>query len=154
MSGKNPQFTFSCQNNCLELNFFKWDGKLTKIWHLPSYLLFHRIRKTSFLKNKISWNCKGKKRCENDFIQLKSSSIHQNHVINASKCWINLLTSSISFAYKTDLCAESDIKNIKINLENWHLMIARLFLQKQLHFYKKLLLFWAFFKIIRKNSYV
>ena len=38
---KNPQFNFSCQNLSLERNFFKWDGKATKIW----YLLFHRISK-------------------------------------------------------------------------------------------------------------
>ena len=36
---KNPQLNFSCQNLSLERNFFKWDGKVTKIWHL----LFHRI---------------------------------------------------------------------------------------------------------------
>ena len=31
MSGKNPQFNFSRQNLSLERNFFKWDGKVTKI---------------------------------------------------------------------------------------------------------------------------
>ena len=38
---KNPQFNFSCQNLSLEHNSFKWDGKVTKIWHL----IFHRIWK-------------------------------------------------------------------------------------------------------------
>ena len=38
---KNPQFNFLSQNLSLERNFFKWDGKVTKIWHL----LFHRIWK-------------------------------------------------------------------------------------------------------------
>ena len=38
---KNPQFNFSSQNLHIERNFFKWDGKETKILHL----LFHRIWK-------------------------------------------------------------------------------------------------------------
>ena len=39
-SEKNPQFNFSSQNPVgIERNFFKWDGKVTKIWHI----LFHRI---------------------------------------------------------------------------------------------------------------
>ena len=38
---KNPQFNFSSQNLSIERNFFKWDGKETKI----SHLLFHRIWK-------------------------------------------------------------------------------------------------------------
>ena len=38
---KNPQFNFSSQNLSIERNFFKWDGKETKILHL----LFHRIWK-------------------------------------------------------------------------------------------------------------
>ena len=38
---KNPQFNFSSQDLSIEGNFFKWDGKVTKIWHL----LFHRIWK-------------------------------------------------------------------------------------------------------------
>ena len=42
-SEKNPQFNFSCQNLSLERNFFKWDGKETKILHL----LFHRIWKNN-----------------------------------------------------------------------------------------------------------
>ena len=37
---KNP-FNFSSQNLSIERNFFKWDGKETKILHL----LFHRIWK-------------------------------------------------------------------------------------------------------------
>ena len=41
---KNPQFNFSSQNLSIEHNFFKWDGKLTKIW----YLLFHRIWKNQY----------------------------------------------------------------------------------------------------------
>ena len=40
-SEKNPQINFSSQNLSLEHNFFKWDGKVTKIW----WLLFHRIWK-------------------------------------------------------------------------------------------------------------
>ena len=36
---KNPQFNFSSQDLSIERNFFKWDGKVTKI----SHLLFHRI---------------------------------------------------------------------------------------------------------------
>ena len=35
------QFNFSSQNLSMEHNFFKWDGKATKIWRL----LFHRIWK-------------------------------------------------------------------------------------------------------------
>ena len=46
---KNPQFNFSCQNLSLERNFFKWDGKVTKIWHL----LFHRIWKKLLLSLKL-----------------------------------------------------------------------------------------------------
>ena len=46
---KNPQFNFSSQNLSLERNFFKWDGKVTKIKHL----LFHRIWKNSFLNEEI-----------------------------------------------------------------------------------------------------
>ena len=42
---KNPQFNFSSQNLSIERNFFKWDGKETKILHL----LFHRIWKKYFL---------------------------------------------------------------------------------------------------------
>ena len=42
---KNPQFNFSSQNLSIERNFFKWDGKVTKIWHL----LFHRIWKNYIL---------------------------------------------------------------------------------------------------------
>ena len=42
---KNPQFNFSSQNLSIERNFFKWDGKETKILHL----LFHRIWKKKFL---------------------------------------------------------------------------------------------------------
>ena len=42
---KNPQFNFSSQNLSKECNFFKWDGKETKI----SYLLFHRIWKNLIL---------------------------------------------------------------------------------------------------------
>ena len=38
---KNPQFNFLSQNLSIERNFFKWDGKETKI----SHLLFHRIWK-------------------------------------------------------------------------------------------------------------
>ena len=38
---KNPQFNFSSQDLSIERNFFKWDGKVTKI----SHLLFHRIWK-------------------------------------------------------------------------------------------------------------
>ena len=42
---KNPQFNFSSQYLSIEeRNFFKWDEKETKIWHL----LFHRIRKKEF----------------------------------------------------------------------------------------------------------
>ena len=41
---KKPQFNFSNQNLSLGRNFFKWDGKVTKIWHL----LFHRIWKNKF----------------------------------------------------------------------------------------------------------
>ena len=41
---KKPQFNFSSQNISLERNFFKWDGKVTKIEHL----LFHRIWKKLF----------------------------------------------------------------------------------------------------------
>ena len=37
----NPQINFSRQNLSIECNFFKWDGKVTKI----SHLLFHRIWK-------------------------------------------------------------------------------------------------------------
>ena len=37
----NLQFNFSSQNLSIERNFFKWDGKETKILHL----LFHRIWK-------------------------------------------------------------------------------------------------------------
>ena len=40
-SEKNPQFNFSCQDLSIERNFFKVDGKVTKILHL----LFHRIWK-------------------------------------------------------------------------------------------------------------
>ena len=43
---KNLQFNFSSQNFSLERNFFKWDGKVTKIWHL----LFHRIWKNNYFK--------------------------------------------------------------------------------------------------------
>ena len=42
---KNPQFNFSSQNLSIEPNFFKWDGKETKI----SHLLFHRIWKKTLL---------------------------------------------------------------------------------------------------------
>ena len=43
---KNLQFNFSSQNLIsIERNFFKWDGKVTKILHL----LFHRIWKNYFL---------------------------------------------------------------------------------------------------------
>ena len=38
---KNPQFNFSSQDLSIERNYFKWDGKVTKILHL----LFYRIRK-------------------------------------------------------------------------------------------------------------
>ena len=38
---KNPQFSFSSQNLSIEHNFFKRDGKVTKIGHL----LFHSIWK-------------------------------------------------------------------------------------------------------------
>ena len=38
---KNPQFNFSSQNLGIEHNFYKWDGKETKILHL----LFHWIWK-------------------------------------------------------------------------------------------------------------
>ena len=38
---KNPQFNFLSQNLSIERNFFKWDGKETKILRL----LFHRIWK-------------------------------------------------------------------------------------------------------------
>ena len=41
---KTPQFNFSSQNLSIEHNFFKWDGKETKI----SHLLFHRIWKNIF----------------------------------------------------------------------------------------------------------
>ena len=41
---KNPQFNFSSQDLSIERNFFKWDGKVTKI----SHLLFHRIWKNNF----------------------------------------------------------------------------------------------------------
>ena len=43
---KNPQFNFSSPNLSIERNFFKWDGKETKILHL----LFHRIWKKLFLR--------------------------------------------------------------------------------------------------------
>ena len=42
---KNPQFNFSSQYLSIERNFFKWDGKVTKI----SHLLFHRMWKIIFL---------------------------------------------------------------------------------------------------------
>ena len=42
---KNPKFNFSSQNLCIERNFFKWDGKETKILHL----LFHRIWKNIYI---------------------------------------------------------------------------------------------------------
>ena len=41
---KKPQFNFSISSqnlSIIECNFFKWDAKVTKIWHL----LFHRIWK-------------------------------------------------------------------------------------------------------------
>ena len=38
---KISQFNFWSQNLSTELNFFKWDGKVIKIWHL----LFHSIWK-------------------------------------------------------------------------------------------------------------
>ena len=41
---RNPQFNFSSQNLCIKCNFFKWEGKETKILHL----LFHRIWKNIF----------------------------------------------------------------------------------------------------------
>ena len=41
---KNPQLNFLSQNISLEGNFFKWDGKVTKI----SHPLFHRIWKNIF----------------------------------------------------------------------------------------------------------
>ena len=41
---KNSQFNFSTQDLSIELNFFKWDGNVTKILHL----LFHRIWKKTF----------------------------------------------------------------------------------------------------------
>ena len=41
---KNPQFNFSSQILSIERNFFKWDGKETKI----SHLLFNRIWKNYF----------------------------------------------------------------------------------------------------------
>ena len=42
---KNLQFNFSSQDLSIERNFFKWDGKVTKILHL----LFHRIWKNPLL---------------------------------------------------------------------------------------------------------
>ena len=59
---KNPQFNFSSQNLSIERNFFKWDGKETKILHLH----FHRFWKNSFLHcflklEKCVWNRWGKK---------------------------------------------------------------------------------------------
>ena len=42
---KNSQFNFSSQNLSIECNFFKWDGKVTKIKHL----LFHRIWEKTIL---------------------------------------------------------------------------------------------------------
>ena len=51
---KNPQFNFSSQNLSLERNFFKWDGKVTKIWRL----LFHRIWKKMFMKIKWIFFCR------------------------------------------------------------------------------------------------
>ena len=44
---KNLQFNFSSQDLSIERNFFKWDGKVTKILHL----LFHRIRKNKFFES-------------------------------------------------------------------------------------------------------
>ena len=41
---KNPQLNFSSQNLSIEHNCFKWDGKLTKIWHNDTYFS-HRIWK-------------------------------------------------------------------------------------------------------------
>ena len=41
---KNPQLNFLSQNLSIECNFFKWDGKVTKIKHL----LLHRIWKKYF----------------------------------------------------------------------------------------------------------
>ena len=48
---KNPQFNFSRQNLSIERNFFKWDGKETKI----SHLLFHRIWKKLLLISRNWW---------------------------------------------------------------------------------------------------
>ena len=49
---KNPQFNFSSQNLSIERNFFKWDGKETKI----SHLLFHRIWKIMYVVRSIIWS--------------------------------------------------------------------------------------------------
>ena len=49
--GKNPQFNFSSENLSVQCNFFKWDGKVTKIWHQ----LFHRIWKKIFVCLLILW---------------------------------------------------------------------------------------------------
>ena len=49
---KSTKFNFSSQNLRIECNFFKWDGKVTKIW----YLFFHRIRKKwIFIHNFINY---------------------------------------------------------------------------------------------------
>ena len=37
MSGKDPQFNFSCQNLSLERNFFKWDGKVSNQDKTPTF---------------------------------------------------------------------------------------------------------------------
>ena len=49
---KNPQFNFSGQNLSLERNFFKWDGKVTKVWNL----LLHRIWKNVFPPNLLDYS--------------------------------------------------------------------------------------------------
>ena len=82
---KNPQFNFSSQYLSIERNFFKWDGKVTKI----SHLLFHRIRKNFFF---FYFFEKKEKKCSVFFLKKLIISVH-NRNLGRTSPWGGLKTT-------------------------------------------------------------
>ena len=70
---KNPQLNFSSQNLSIERNFFKWDGKVTKIRHL----LFHRI-----WKNYLLWSYVVSRRWKIIYITVSTPHHHYINIVS------------------------------------------------------------------------
>ena len=125
---KNPQFNFASQNLSIERNFFKWDGKETKILHL----LFHRIWK-KYLMSAIAFikwekmryrRCTMKKLnctfCYSDFISETKQGLKIKIKIQYLKKFIYSTSVSRSRLAASAFSSCSIRAEINEHLADWH----------------------------------